>query len=84
MAFDAAGLNCIAVGPQKLYIYTTTDSLIYASLAVKTYGFCTDNCPGMIAGDLIIVAHNTAAAGALVRITAIAATTCTYVSVPLA
>lgn len=75
MAFAAAGLNCIAVGPTKLYIYNTADSLTSATLLTT---FNTANCPGMAAGDVIIVAHNTAALINLIRITAIAAATCTF------
>ena len=81
MAFSAAGLNCIAVGPTKMYIYYTTDALTTASVKAKTYGLCTDNCPGMAAGDIVLLAHNTNAAIDLIRITAIAATTCTYAEV---
>ena len=80
MAFAASGLNCVAVGPTKLYIYNTADVLTSATIVAKTSGFCTDNCPGMAAGDVIIIADNTAAKVSLVRITAITATTCSYVS----
>ena len=80
MAFAAAGLNCIAVGPTKLYIYNTATSISAASVVLETEGFCTNNCPGMSAGDVIILAHNTSAALGLIRITAITATTCTYVN----
>ena len=85
MAFSAAGMACIGVGPNKLYIYTTTDTISAASAVLSTDGFCTNNCPGMKAGDIIMIAHNTAALLAIVRITAISATTCTYTGVtPLA
>ena len=78
MAFAAAGLNCVAVGPTKLYIYNTTDTLTSATVLTN---FNTTNCPGMAAGDIILVAHNTAALLAPVRITAINAATCTYTGV---
>jgi len=80
MAFSAAGLNCIGVGPKKLYIYNTTDTLTSATAAASTNGFCTDNCPGMTAGDVVLIAHNTNALLSVTRITAIAATTCTIVA----
>ena len=76
MAFDAAGLNCIGVGPTKLYIYYTTDTLTSALVQAATSGFCKNNCPGMNAGDVIICAHNTNAALAVIRIVQISATTC--------
>lgn len=81
MAFSAAGLNCVAVGPNKLYIYTTTDSMTSATIATD---FDTTNCPGMEAGDVVIVAHNSGTALSIARITAIDATSCTmaYPSVP--
>jgi hypothetical protein len=75
MAFAAAGLNCIAVGPQKLYIYSTTDVLTSATIKED---FDTTNCPGMAAGDLIILAHNTYAALDMIRITDIDAASCQY------
>ena len=77
MAFSAAGLNCIAVGPTKLYIYNTTDTLAGSTLLST---FNTTNCPGMDAGDVIIVAHNTNALVDLIRITAIDATSCVAAS----
>ena len=76
MAFAAAGLNCIAVGPTKLYIYNTEDTLTTATLLTT---FNTANCPGMSAGDIVMVADNTNAALCVIRITAIDAATCTYV-----
>jgi hypothetical protein len=84
MAFSAAGMNCVAVGPTKLWLYNTTDSLTSATMAAATDGFCTDNVPGLAAGDVIICAHNTAALLSIVRITSITATTCgiAYPSVP--
>jgi len=75
MAFDAAGMNCIGVGPQKLYIYTTTDTL--TSTANQTTNWNTTDCPNLEAGDVIFVAHNTAALLDIVRITSINATSCT-------
>lgn len=81
MAFSAEGMNCVAVGPTKLYIYNTTDTLTSATVVTATSGFCTNNCPGMDAGDIVMVAHNTSALLAIVRITAIAATTCTYTGI---
>ena len=77
MAFSAAGLNCIAVGPTKLFIYNTTDTLAGATLLST---FNTTNCPGMDAGDVIMVAHNTNALVGLIRITDIDATSCTVAS----
>jgi hypothetical protein len=79
MAFAAAGMNCVAVGPTKLWVYNTTDTLNSATVAAKTSGFCTDNVPGLSAGDIVFIGHNTAAALAVIRITAITATTCTFV-----
>jgi hypothetical protein len=73
MAFAASGLNCVAVGPTKLYLYYTTDSM--TSATIKT-DFDTTNCPGMAAGDVVIVAHNTNALLSIVRITDIDATSC--------
>ena len=78
MAFKAAGLNCIAIGPTKLYIYNTEDTLTAASIVAAADGFCTDNCPGMSAGDIVLIAHGTNAAFGTIRITAIDATSCTY------
>ena len=75
MAFAASGLNCIAVGPQKLYIYSTTDSLTSATLLTN---FNSTDCPGLLAGDIIIVAHNTAALLNVIRIASIDATSCTF------
>lgn len=77
MAFDIAGLNCIAVGPTKLYIYNTTDIMMAAS----TTAFNTTSCPGMAAGDIVLVAHNTATRLSLIRITQIAGATHTNVGV---
>lgn len=77
MAFSAAGMNCIAVGPTNLYIYNSTDSINAASY---TY-FNTTNTPKLAAGDVIIMAHNTNALMALVRITAIDETSATYTGV---
>lgn len=81
MAFSAKGMNCIGIGPNKLYIYNTTDTLTSASVQAATDGFCTNNCPGMAAGDIVMIGHNTNALLAIVRITAITATTCTYTGV---
>jgi hypothetical protein len=72
MAFAASGLNCVAVGPTKLYIYYTTDTLTSTANF-----FNTTSCPGMAAGDIIMLAHNTSANLSLVRISAIDATSCT-------
>lgn len=81
MAFAVAGLNCAAVGPTKLWIYYTTDSL--TSATIKT-DFDTTNCPGMVAGDIVLVAHDTNALLSIVRITEIDATSCTiaYATAP--
>lgn len=77
MAFSAAGLNCIGVGPQKLYIYNTADTIV-SSPSGSIAQFNTTNCPGMVAGDVIMLAHNTAAALGLIRVTAIDASSCTF------
>ena len=81
MAFDKAGLNCVAVGPTKLYIYNTTDTLTSVTVKAATDGFCSNNCPGMSAGDIVLIGNATSSLLAVVRITAIAATTCTYTGV---
>lgn len=78
MAFSAKGMNCVGIGPNKLYIYNTTDTLTSATVVAATSGFCTNNCPGMAAGDIVMIGHNTSAKLAIVRITAITATTCAY------
>ncbi|MFA5340788.1 MAG: hypothetical protein WC332_03325 [Clostridia bacterium] len=78
MAFAASGLNCIAVGPTKVYTYYTTDTLTSASVLTN---FNTTNCPGMAVGDRIDICHNTYALFAPIRITAIDATSCTYTGV---
>jgi len=80
MAFAAAGLNCVAVGPTKLYIYNTTETLTAASAVHATYGFNTTNCPGMSAGDIIFIAHNTNAAMSVIRLTEIASDAATMVA----
>lgn len=54
MAFAAAGLNCIAVGPNKVYTYTTADTLTSATFRTD---FDTTNCPGMAAGDVVILCN---------------------------
>jgi len=80
--FAAAGLNCAAVGPRKLYIYNTDDTLRSTCTGVS-YGileyFNTANCPGMTAGDIILSVHATGTKLSLVEITGISAATCTFV-----
>jgi hypothetical protein len=51
MAYAKANMNCAVVGPQKLWIYTTTDTL--NSVTIKTY--FTDDVPGLAAGDFLII-----------------------------
>lgn len=77
MAYSKAGMECVGVGPTKLYIYSCTETLTSALAQAKPSGFCLDNCPGMSAGDVIIVCHNTNALMEIVRVTGIDATTCT-------
>lgn len=77
MAYDKAGMGLIAVGPTKLYIYYTTDTLT-SSPTGSTTNFNSTDCPGLLAGDIILLAHNTAAKLGLIRITAINATLCTF------
>lgn len=76
MAFSAANLNCIGVGPSKLYIYKTDDTLTSPLITAQ---FDTTNCPGMAVGDIIYIVHtdSTGFAGPI-RITAIDATSCQY------
>jgi hypothetical protein len=78
MAFNAAGMNCIAVGPTKLYIYSTADTL--TSVANRMTALTTDSCPGMAAGDVIIFASGTATSVvSIVRVVAINSTGATLV-----
>ncbi|MFH1230563.1 MAG: hypothetical protein V1709_03610 [Planctomycetota bacterium] len=81
MAFSAAGFQNCDVGPTKLFIYYTTDTLTSGSIVVTANGLNTTNCPGLSAGDIVMVAHNTNALLAIVRITAITAATCTYTGI---
>jgi len=84
MAFDAAGLCLIVVGPTKMWIYATDDALTSASITGGggvVYGLGTDNCLGMNRGDIVIFAHSGVAGSSLmnmVRITNITATSMTY------
>lgn len=78
MAFDKAGLNLWTVGNVKLYSYYTADTLTSATIVAKTSGFCTDNAPGMAAGDVIFLCQATYKQIVPIRITGIDATTCTY------
>jgi len=75
MAFAKAGLQNVAVGPKKLYIYNTADTL--TSTTVKT-DFNTTNCPGMAVGDMVMLANTTSTTFLLFMITAIDATSSTY------
>lgn len=81
--FAAAGLNCVAVGPRKLYIYNSDDTLRSTSTGSVSYSileyFNTANCPGMTAGDIILSVHATGTKLSLVGITGISAATCTFV-----
>lgn len=78
MAFAARGLNCIAVGPTKLYTYYTTDTL---TLETAQLAFNTTNCPNMAVGDIIMIGHNTNAAFAVEVVTAIATTACSLTAI---
>ncbi|MBE3119783.1 MAG: hypothetical protein IMZ61_15475 [Planctomycetes bacterium] len=51
MAYSQANMNCAVVGPQKLWIYKTTDTL--NSVTILTY--FTDDVPGLAAGDFMII-----------------------------
>jgi len=52
MSYDSANMNCAVVGPQKLWIYKTTDTL--NSATILTY-FTTTLVPGLAAGDFLII-----------------------------
>jgi len=86
MAFAIAGLNCVAVGPTKMWIYTTDDILTRTSVLGNggvVYGLGTDNCPGMSVGDIVIFAHSGVAGSSLmnmIRVLNITATSMTYAS----
>ena len=77
MAFDKAGFQNVGVGPVKLFIYSTADTLETESFRSKATGLCSDNCPGLAVGDVVICAH-AASSVSLIRISGLAATTCTY------
>jgi hypothetical protein len=67
MAFDTANMCMGVVGPNKLWIYKTTDTL--NSATVKSY--FTTACPGLAIGDFMIV--KTADNVELVYVTALSA-----------
>jgi hypothetical protein len=78
MAFNADGMNCIAVGPNNLYIYSTTDLIGAASY---TY-FNTTNTPKLSVGDVIICAHGTAVSRLeVLRVASISSTVATFVAI---
>lgn len=52
MAYNSANMNCAVVGPQKLWIYKTTDSL--NSATIRTY-FKSTTVPGLAAGDFMLI-----------------------------
>ncbi len=72
MAYAKANMNCAVVGPQKLWIYKTTDTL--NSVTILTY--FTDDVPGMVAGDFLII--KTADQVDLLAITAIDTTSAVF------
>ena len=72
MAYSQTNMNCAVVGPQKLWIYKTTDTL--NSATILTY--FTDDVPGMVAGDFLII--KTADQVALLAITAIDAASAVF------
>ena len=57
MAYAASKFNNVAVGPNKIYTYHTTDTL--TTSAVSTV-FTTTNCPGIEKGDIIFAIHSDA------------------------
>lgn len=77
MAYDKAGMDLVAVGPTKLWIYYTADVLT-SSPTGSTTNFNSTDCPGLQAGDVIILAHNTKSKLGLIRLTAISSTLCTF------
>jgi len=52
MAYSKKNMNCAVVGPQKLWIYKTTDTL--NSATILTY-FNTTAVPGLAAGDFLLI-----------------------------
>ena len=52
MAYDKANMNCAAVGPQKLWIYYTVNSL--SSSTLPTY-FNQAKVPGLAANDFMLI-----------------------------
>ena len=75
MAFARAGMNCVAVGPRKLWIYNTDDTLTSILMHAQ---YNTANAPGMSAGDIILTSHTTHTALSLIMITGISAATSTF------
>jgi len=75
MAFASAGMNCVAVGPRKLWIYNTDDTM--TSLLFHAQ-YNTANVPGMSAGDIVLTSHATHTLLSLITITAINAATSTF------
>ncbi len=52
MAYNKANMNCAVVGPQKLWIYKTTDTL--NSATILTY-FTTTDVPGLAVNDFMLI-----------------------------
>lgn len=77
MAFSAAGLQCIAVGNPKVWIYTTDDTL---TTAIARTTFNTTNCPGMSQGDIILCTHATQTLFIPLRLMAIGTAACSITS----
>jgi len=77
MAFAISGLSNIAVGEYvNVYTYYTTDTL--TSVTFKA-GMDTTFAPGVKAGDIVIIADQTASRLEFVRIATMDATSSTYV-----
>lgn len=54
MAFNIANFNCIAVGPQNVYAYLTSDTI---SSNTWYSGFNTSALPSLRILDLIFITH---------------------------
>lgn len=77
MAFSAAGFQNVGVGPVKLFIYSTTDTLTSGTVAAATYGLCSNNCPGLSAGDIVLIAHSGSSLS-VIRMATVTATTSSH------
>jgi hypothetical protein len=73
MAFTAANMNLAVVGPQKLWIYKTTDTL--NSATILTY-FKSTAPAGLAAGDFLMI--KTADQCDLLNVTAIDTASATF------